>query len=85
MISLCRMFIFLIFNIIIGDKKDDTKKYTEKAVERVDTNGVKYIVYEENSVDIDEDAEVSVQTLNNVKFEAFNNNDYIPSWFHPLN
>lgn len=45
---------------IIGDKKDDVQKYTEKAVERVDENGVKYIVYEEKSVDIDEDAEVSV-------------------------
>lgn len=34
---------------------------TEKArTERVDENGVKYIIYEENSVDIDEDAEVNI-------------------------
>lgn len=41
-------------------EKEEPKMFTEKATERTDENGVKYIVYEENNVDIDEDAEVNI-------------------------
>lgn len=46
--------------LIIAKKTEDTKKFTEKSTERVDENGVKYIVYEENPVSVDEDAEVYI-------------------------
>lgn len=43
-----------------GGETKETAKYTEKATERVDENGVTFIEYEENTVDVDEDAEVNI-------------------------
>lgn len=39
---------------------EETNKLTEKSCKRVNENEVKYIEYEEIPVDIDEDAEVSI-------------------------
>lgn len=41
----------------------ETNKITEKSYGRVNENGIKYIEYEENPVDIDEGAEVSINIL----------------------
>lgn len=57
------MYIYVV-HLKIGDKNEVTKQYREKAVERVDENGVKFIIYEENPIDVDENAEVNMYIFN---------------------
>lgn len=50
--------IYLYFKTVqIGEEPN---KCIEKATEQIDQNGVKYILYEENTVEIDENAEVNI-------------------------
>lgn len=44
---------------IVKDK-EETKMDIEKSTKRVDKNGIEYVMYEENSVDIDENAVVNI-------------------------
>jgi uncharacterized protein (DUF1330 family) len=44
----------------VDKKEKETNNYMEEVTEQVDKNGVKYIVYQENPVDIDADAEVNI-------------------------
>lgn len=52
--------IYLVLYFKTGKIGEEPNKCIEKATEQIDENGIKYIVYEANTVDIDENAEVNI-------------------------
>jgi len=62
-INLIHLYFVVIYLLYFHtDNGKDVKNFTN-ASERVDDNGVKYIVYEENPVEFDEDTEVNFLIL----------------------
>lgn len=60
------IFISLTFFFLLHFHTDNEKKMVKKyvdGIEHVGENGIKYFVYEENPVDFDNDAEVSIYIL----------------------